>query len=143
MASRVLLLLLLLLLSSPSLSTSANITNTSEPLGGGCTNSVRCTSSPVTSLAWKEEHCVPPSIQAHRTPFLVNLVVIMIVGILGNLLTLVAFPYAWFHYSASFPFLSSTASTMVLLLHLALCDLLYCAIGLPVQTSIYLNGFFK
>ena len=111
--------------------------------GDGCIDSVRCTNSPVTNLTWKQDHCVPPSIQDHSTPFLLNLVVIMVVGIGGNVVTLVAFPYAWFYYSESFPFLSSTASTMVLILHLALCDLLYCAIGLPVQTSIYLNGFFK
>ena len=35
------------------------------------------------------------------------------------------------------------SSITVLILHLALCDLLYCIIGMPNQMSIYTNSYLK
>ena len=35
------------------------------------------------------------------------------------------------------------SSITVLILHLALCDLLYCIIGMPYQMSIYTNSYLK
>ena len=43
-------------------------------------------------------------------------------------------------YPDSFPWLGGTSS--VLILHLSLCDFLYCSTGLPVFLSIFINGYF-
>ena len=44
-------------------------------------------------------------------------------------------------YWKQFSWLSNDIT--IFLLHLALCDLLYCAGGLPVFVSIFINGYFK
>ena len=111
------------------------------------------------------------SIRDHRVFFVFNLAIVFIVGVIGNMLTLLAFPYALVYYKSSFPMVLNftiiipttisintfaitsaihgnitdkvTSSITVLILHLALCDLLYCIVGLPNQMSIYTNGYLK
>jgi hypothetical protein len=85
------------------------------------------------------DHCVPQTIKDFKIPILCNIIVIIILGTGGNLLTLLALPYAWKYYSQRFP--SVTKSTTVLLLNLALCDLIYCSFGLTVQADIFINGY--
>jgi hypothetical protein len=124
-------LLLLLLLSLPA------------TLAGGvtCQKARDCTNSGSKSSEWRSDNCVPDSINSSKTIFIVNIVLVIIIGTIGNLLTLLAVPYARLYYSHRFPRLSSPLT--VLLLHLALCDLLYCLLGLPVQASILGNGYLK
>ena len=145
-----------------------------------CLNAFRCTSSDSkTNVTWKQENCVPKSIRDSRVSFVFNLAIVFIVGLVGNILTLAAFPYAWIYYRNSFPgvftlsvifsnliittltiskitFTTTSfaltnslicikvpSSITVLILHLALCDLLYCMIGMPNQMSIYTNSYLK
>eukprot|EP00092_Neocalanus_flemingeri_P011188 GFUD01012052.1.p1 GENE.GFUD01012052.1~~GFUD01012052.1.p1 ORF type:complete len:386 (-),score=63.12 GFUD01012052.1:152-1309(-) len=99
-----------------------------------CDAALACTTSGTGSQA----HCLPDSIKENKTIFITNIIFIIIIGTIGNLLTLFALPYAKICYSQRFTSLSS--STTILLLHLALCDLLYCLLGLTVHASIYTNG---
>ena len=87
------------------------------------------------------EHCVPQIIMDNKSIFIFNIVIIILIGTFGNLLTLLALPYARFYYPRRFSLLSS--STTILLLHLALCDLCYLVFGLPVQASILHYGRLK
>ena len=60
-----------------------------------------------------------------------------ILGILGNLLTIVAIPYAkWKH---RYEFHRTFWTTDVWILHLALCDLLFCVVGAPHYFIPYLG----
>ena len=69
-----------------------------------CLNAFRCTSSDSkTNVTWKQENCVPKSIRNSRVSFVFNLAIVFIVGLIGNILTLAAFPYAWIYYRSSFP----------------------------------------
>ena len=69
-----------------------------------CLNAFRCTSSDsTTNVTWKQENCVPKSIRDSRVSFVFNLAIVFIVGLIGNILTLAAFPYAWIYYRSSFP----------------------------------------
>ena len=69
-----------------------------------CLNAFRCTSSDSsTNVTWKQENCVPKSIRDSRVSFIFNLAIVFIVGLVGNILTLAAFPYAWIYYRNSFP----------------------------------------
>ena len=111
---------------------------------------------------------MPKSIRDNRVSFIFNLAIVFIVGLMGNILTLAAFPYAWIYYRNSFPgvltftvtkaiittlkiitFLTSTISAKVpisitvLILHLTLCGLLNCIIKMPYQMSNYSNGYLK
>ena len=89
----------------------------------------------------KAEHCVPQIIKENKSIFLFNIVIIILIGTFGNLLTLLALPYARYYYHKRFSLL--TSSTTILLLHLALCDLCYLIFGLPVQASILNDGRLK
>ena len=55
--------------------------------------------------------------------------VVMVVGSLGNLLTLVAIPYVRRHYPQEFSLLQLPVTD--LLINLSVCDLIYCSFGLP------------
>ena len=80
---------------------------------------------------------MPPSWKEDSTLFVTNIVLIMIIGVFGNLLTLITVPYAACWHKDKFPRLWSP--TTILLLHLSLCDLLYCLLGLPM----FLIGTFS
>ena len=55
--------------------------------------------------------------------------VVMVVGSLGNLLTLAAIPYVRRRYPAEFSLLQLPVTD--LLINLSVCDLIYCSFGLP------------
>ena len=55
-----------------------------------------------SNVTWKQENCVPKSIRDNRVSFIFNLAIVFIVGLVGNILTLAAFLYAWI-YRNSFP----------------------------------------
>ena len=114
-----------------------------------------CTTSAASPLP--PDFCLPKTTKDFTTLIVTNIVVIIVVGSTGNLLTLLALPYCWrYHnrpslssftiifilhlryYSRRFPSLSS--STTVLILHLAFCDFLYCTLGLTVQADIILHA---
>ena len=54
---------------------------------------------------------------------------VMVVGCLGNLLTLAAIPYVRRRYPAEFSLLQLPVTD--LLINLSVCDLVYCGFGLP------------
>ena len=54
---------------------------------------------------------------------------VMVVGTLGNLLTLAAIPYMRSRYPAEFSLLQLPVTD--LLINLSVCDLVYCGLGLP------------
>ena len=55
--------------------------------------------------------------------------VVMVVGTVGNCLTLLAIPYVRRHYHTEFSILQLPVTD--LLINLSVCDLIYCAFGLP------------
>ena len=63
----------------------------------------------------------------------------LLIGGGGNLLTLLAILHCRLRHRARFGHLWT--GTTVLQLHLSLCDLLYCVLGLPVFISVYHHGF--
>ena len=69
-----------------------------------CQDSFKCTlSDNRTNVTWKQKNCVDESIRDNRVSFIFNLALVFIVGLVGNTLTLAAFPYAWIYYRNSFP----------------------------------------
>ena len=46
---------------------------------------------------------MPESIRNNKVLFIANLVVVFTIGLLGNILILLALPYAWVSYKKSFP----------------------------------------
>ena len=58
-------------------------------------------------------------------------------GGLGNMLTLVAIPYVRMHYGPEFSLLQ--LNSVVLILHLSMADLLYCAVGFPHFIQVLRN----
>ena len=66
------------------------------------------------------------------------LILLLIVGVVGNVLTLVALPYVRRKYGAQFSALKST--TFILLLHLSLCDLLYIRFGFTHFIHVLIVG---
>ena len=66
------------------------------------------------------------------------LTLLLIVGIVGNLLTLVALPYVRKKYGDQFSVLKST--TVILIVHLAICDLLYILVGFPHFIHVLIVG---
>ena len=50
-----------------------------------------------SNVTWKQENCVPKSIRDNRVSFIFNLAIVFIVGLVGNILTLAAFLYAWIY----------------------------------------------
>ena len=46
---------------------------------------------------------MPESIRDYKVLFIANLVVVFTIGLLGNILILLALPYAWVSYKKSFP----------------------------------------
>jgi len=68
----------------------------------------------------------------------VNQIVIMIISIIGNLVTLLAIPYVRKNYASEFSILQF--NSVVLVLHLSLCDLLYALVGFPHLIQVYWTG---
>ena len=66
------------------------------------------------------------------------LILLLLVGVVGNLLTLVALPYVRRKYGAQFSALKSTI--FILLLHLSLCDLLYIRFGFTHFIHVLIVG---
>ena len=77
--------------------------------------------------------CMPPSWSQNSPVFVTNICMIVVVGGLGNLLTLVSVPWAARNHPDRFPHLCSLPT--LLLLHLSLCDLLYLLLGLPMSIT--------
>jgi len=86
--------------------------------------------------------CFPEFLEENRFIFITNLIVIMIIGGLGNILNLSSVPYCLIRYkqelSQEFPSLCLN-SVIMLMLHLSFCDLLYCLIGLPPVLMVYME----
>ena len=103
-----------------------------------CVSASHCTSD---SLHDERGACQPEILRDETTRVLalLNLVLIMLIGGCGNLLTLVAALYCRVRHQERF--VTVWTGTTVLQLHLSLCDLLYCVLGLPVFISVYHHGF--
>ena len=86
--------------------------------------------------------CMPHSWSQDSLVFVANICLIVVVGGLGNLLTLVAVPWAARNHPDRFPHLYSLPT--LLLLHLSLCDLLYLLLGLPmaITSSVLSSNVF-
>jgi len=85
--------------------------------------------------------CHYPHVAEFRSLFMTNTVAVIVVSIVGNLLTLIAVPYVRLKYWREYPWLGST--TTALILHLNLCNLLYCITGLPEFVLLFHDGFFR
>jgi hypothetical protein len=123
--------------STPSLPPSVN----------ACALVIECTLSGLGN----HTGCQPAGVAEHRDLLAANMAAVILVGTVTNTLTLAALPYAIFRwlparpsvprYPAQFPWLGGGST--VLLLHLSLCDFLYCTLGLPFLLSTLLHGHFE
>ena len=79
------------------------------------------------------------SIQAQKSRFQYDGTVsdTFLPGGLGNMLTLVAIPYVRLYYGPEFSLLQ--LNSVVLILHMSLADLLYCAVGFPHFIQVLSN----
>jgi len=104
-----------------------------------CVSATNCTTD--VDLKLNRDHCQPDSIKqdAVKVAAIINIIIIIIVGGLGNLLTIISIINAWTRYRSLFPSLWN--STTILMLNLSFCDLLYCVLGLPIFISVYYHGF--
>ena len=73
-----------------------------------------------------------------RYSVLVVLFVLLLVGLVGNILTLLALPYVRNKYGPQFSVLQT--STAILLLHLSFCDLLFIIIGFTHFIYVLFEG---
>ena len=71
-------------------------------------------------VSWREDPAL----------FVTNIILVMIIGVFGSLITLITVPYSACRHEDKFPNIWSP--TTILLLHMSLCDLLYCLLGLPM-----------
>ena len=69
---------------------------------------------------------------------LIFLSLLLLVGVMGNVLTLLALPYVRRKYGAQFSVLQS--STAILLFHLSLCDLIYISVGFTHFIHVLIVG---
>jgi len=67
----------------------------------------------------------------------INQFLVMIIGGLGNILTLIAIPYARVKYGSEFSLLQLNST--ILILNLSIADLLYCLVGFPHFIQIYFH----
>ena len=72
--------------------------------------------------------CMPASWREDSTAFVANIVIVMATGVAGSATTLAAVPYAALRHKDKFP--GVWTYTTHLLLHISLCDLLYCLLGM-------------
>ena len=73
-----------------------------------------------------------------RYSVLVVLFVLLLVGLVGNILTLLALPYVRNKYGPQFSVLQT--STAILLLHLSFCDLFYIIVGFTHFIHVLIEG---
>ena len=99
------------------LPTSATNASHSISASDGCNSWINCTTTVATA---DRGHCMPDSIarDSIRIPVLVNIFFIIVVGGVGNTLTILATTYCHFKHRATFPSLWNM--TTLLILHLAL-----------------------
>ena len=71
--------------------------------------------------------CMPASWRDDSGAFVANIVLVMATGVAGSSVTLAAVPYAALRLKERFP--GVWTYTTHLLLHISLCDLLYCLLG--------------
>ena len=76
--------------------------------------------------------------QTLRFSLLIFLSLLLFIGVVGNVLTLLALPYVRRKYGSLFTILQS--STVVLLLHLSFCDLLYISVGFTHFIHVLIVG---
>jgi len=103
---------------------------------GSCVSATGCT---LDGYQEDIESCLPQVVKNYKVLAIINIVMIIIVGGFGNLLTIVAICVARIRHKIKFEHLWN--STTILMLNLSLCDLLYCVLGLPVFISIYYNEY--
>ena len=82
--------------------------------------------------------CLPFAL---RLCLLTCLSLLFIIGLIGNLLTLMALPYVRRKYGTQFSVLQT--STAILLIHLSFCDLLYILIGFTHYIHVLSIGIIR
>ena len=66
------------------------------------------------------------------------LILLLVIGSVGNVLTLLALPYVRRKYGSQFSILQT--STAILLFHLSFCDLLYILVGFTHFIHVLIEG---
>ena len=111
-----------------------------------CTPFINCTGSEFISN-WTEFCCQPEAVKNTRYWMLSIIGMVGVVGTFCNILTICTFGYLYF-----FPvrikkkfgqeFAMTKDPVFLLILHLSLCDLLYCLSGLPTYWDVYYHGYY-
>ena len=73
-----------------------------------------------------------------RISLILVLLTLLLVGLVGNILTLLALPYVRKKYGPQFSVLQT--STAILLLHLSFCDLFYITVGFTHFLHVLIEG---
>ena len=85
--------------------------------------------------------CMPASWREDSAAFVANIVLVMAVGTVGSAFTLAAVPNAALRHKDKFP--GVWTYTTHLLLHISLCDLLYCILGKSMGFVISFGAITK
>jgi len=101
-----------------------------------CASAIECT---LDGLQEDRDQCLPQIVKDYRVVAIVNIALVIIIGGLGNLLTIIAICSARIRHKKKFEHLWN--STTVLMLNLSLSDFLFCFFGLPVFIAIYYYGY--
>ena len=112
-----------------------------------CFSYTNCTGSDYVSN-WTEFCCQPQAVKNTRIWMLFVIGVVGMVGTVCNIITISTFTYLYCFANRikrqfNQEFTMTSDPVFFLILHLSLCDLLYCVIGLPSYWSVYFYGYYR
>ena len=97
---------------------------------------------------WTEYCCQPESVKSTRTVILSVIGFVGITGTVCNIITISSFFYLYFFnqrikrkFGQDFKSITEDP-VFFLILHLSICDLLYCVFGLPTYWDVYYYGYY-
>ena len=112
-----------------------------------CISYTNCTGSGFVEN-WTESCCQPQAIRDTRLLYLIVIGCVGIVGTVCNVITVFTFIYLYCfgnrikrNFNQNFAGITEDP-VFFLILHLSICDLFYCIIGLPSHWIVYYNGYF-
>ena len=111
-----------------------------------CTSFIDCTGSNFIPN-WTEICCQPESVKSVRFIVLPIIGIVGVIGIISNLITISTFLYLYFFQKRIKTVFKQEFSIVkdpifFFLLHLSVCDLLYCFIGLPTYWDVFFYGYY-
>ena len=96
-------------------------------------------------ISVSELYCLPEPLAEVRglllrKLFLLNIFIVFLIGFFGNLITIATIINARRNHPQEFTIFSHSSTPI--LIHLGICDILYCVVGLPSFAVIFHTGYF-